>query len=405
MSDELKRLWEQQEQMRRLTDPLGDMRCYIDPLGDTYRKLGLGAGTLEFIRQEEERRRLLSGIADMGGSATAAADFERQRKMLEGPIEEARRLGLFDPNSDIRQSITATMQAQQEYERMFRHPEVNEISRLAREAFGAAELARSVFDTHDALQVAMAGAHSPWLRIEDAFASARAFSEIAAIGRGIHDHRAFELEFTDALRPSLGDWRDWMEPVVETLIDPILRSGFYQERGFDPALTDFTAPAFDENLRIAGLSDDEPADDEDDGFARARQSFDQLQRFERALRRFIDRVMTAAFGSNWTRHQLPANMLDGWIDKREKAVKAGQPKQALIEYADFSDYRAIIERKDNWSTVFKPVFGRPEDIRESFQRLFPVRIATMHARIVTQDDQLLLVVETKRVLKAINGGG
>lgn len=35
-----------------------------------------------------------------------------------------------------------------------------------------------------------------------------------------------------------------------------------------------------------------------------------------------------------------------------------------------------------WNAVFKPVFGRPEDVRESFQRLFPVRIATMHARLV-----------------------
>lgn len=84
-----------------------------------------------------------------------------------------------------------------------------------------------------------------------------------------------------------------------------------------------------------------------------------------------------------------------------QAVKGGQPEQPLIDYADFADYRQIIERKDNWNTVFKPVFGRAEDVRESFQRLFPVRIATMHARIVTQDDELLLVVETKRVLKAI----
>jgi len=33
--------------------------------------------------------------------------------------------------------------------------------------------------------------------------------------------------------------------------------------------------------------------------------------------------------------------------------------------------------------------------------MFPIRIATMHARIVTLDDELLLRVETKRVLKAI----
>ena len=74
-----------------------------------------------------------------------------------------------------------------------------------------------------------------------------------------------------------------------------------------------------------------------------------------------------------------------------------------MPYADINDYRQIIERKNNWSTVFRPVFGRPEDVRESFQRLFPIRIATMHARIVTLDDEFLIRVETRRVLKAIVG--
>lgn len=405
MSDELRRLWEQQETWRRLTDPLGELRRHIDPLGDIYKQIGLGSTTMEFLRQEEERRKLLSGIADLGGAAKIAADFESQRKLLEGPIEEARRVGLFDPNSDIRQSITAAMEARQVYESMFRLPEVDELGRLAREAMGAAELTRSVFGTQDALQAAMASVQSPWLRVEENGASARAFSDIVAIGRGIDARRAFESEFADALRPHLGDWRDVVQPAFEPLIDPVFRTGLYRERGFDPALTDFTPAAFEESLTIAQLRNGEPPEEveEDDGFARAREAFDQLQRFEVALRRFIETVMRDVFGDDWMKRQLPPNMLDAWIDKRDKAVKAGQIEQPLIEYADFTDYRAIIERKDNWNTVFKPVFGRPEDVRESLQRLFPVRIATMHARIVTQDDQLLLLVETKRVLRAIQG--
>ena len=111
--------------------------------------------------------------------------------------------------------------------------------------------------------------------------------------------------------------------------------------------------------------------------------------------------MQETFGADWMKRQLPANMLDGWIDKKEKATRAGEAEQALIDYADFSDYKSIIEKKDNWNQVFKHVFQRSDDVRESFQRLFPVRIATMHARLVTKDDHLLLLVETRRVLKAI----
>lgn len=406
MSDDFRRLWEQQEELRRMMAPLGDIRRHIDPLHDAYGRLGIGSATMDFIRQEEERRKMLADLGGAGGVAKIAQDFERQRKLLEGPVEEARRLGLFDPHSDIRKSISATLEAQQAYERLFRLPETMELGRIAHEAMERTSLARAVFGAEDQLQTAMASMRSPWLQIEENLASAKAFSEIVAMGRGIDSRRAFDHDFASALRPGLGDWRDLLTPTPERVIDPVLRSGFYVERGFDPDLTDFTPMAFHESLRIAGLREPDAAespDEQEDGFVRAKEAFDQLQRFEVALRRFIERVMQAAFGDDWMKRQLPANMLDAWTDKRDKAVKAGYAEQPLIDYADFTDYRAIIERKDNWNAVFKPVFGRAEDVRESFQRLFPVRIATMHARLITRDDELLLLVETKRVLKVIRG--
>jgi hypothetical protein len=185
--------------------------------------------------------------------------------------------------------------------------------------------------------------------------------------------------------------------------DPTLRSGFYLERGFDPALTDFTRMAFTETVEVAGLapSPSVTSDDDTDGLTRSREAFARLQNLECAIRRFIVRVMEAAFGAMWMERQLPTGMLDGWIAKRDKAMNDGQPAEPLINYADFTEYKAIIERRDNWSSVFKPVFGRPEDIRESFQRMFPLRIATMHARLITSDDELLLMVETRRILRAI----
>ena len=119
-----------------------------------------------------------------------------------------------------------------------------------------------------------------------------------------------------------------------------------------------------------------------------------------AIRRFIVAAMTVAFGDDWMTRQLPNGMLDSWKQKQQSDVKAGADARPLIDYADFTDYLLIIERKDNWSRVFKSIFRRPEDIRESLQRLYPVRLATMHARVITQDDTLLLMVETKRVVKS-----
>lgn len=163
-----------------------------------------------------------------------------------------------------------------------------------------------------------------------------------------------------------------------------------------------------------GFDDAAPDDDEDEdnadgdaSFDRAARAFVRLRRFEVELRKFIVRAMSSAFGDDWMR-RLPPDMSDSWRTKREKAIRAGELENDPIEYADFSDYKAIIERSDNWRAVFKPIFRRSEDVRESFQRLFPIRIATMHARVITLDDELLLRVETARVLKAIRttaGGG
>jgi hypothetical protein len=57
----------------------------------------------------------------------------------------------------------------------------------------------------------------------------------------------------------------------------------------------------------------------------------------------------------------------------------------------------------NWNGAFKSVFRRAEFVRESFQRLYPIRLCTMHARLITADDELYLFVEVKRFLKVIDG--
>ena len=91
-----------------------------------------------------------------------------------------------------------------------------------------------------------------------------------------------------------------------------------------------------------------------------------------------------------------------WVSKREKERTAGRTPLVLIAYADFTDYEKIICRKDNWKSVFMPIFHRPESVRESLQRLYPIRVATMHSRIITREDQLYLFAETRRLICAFN---
>ena len=91
-----------------------------------------------------------------------------------------------------------------------------------------------------------------------------------------------------------------------------------------------------------------------------------------------------------------------WKEKRARALAEGEPKQPLIVYADFTDYVTLIVRSDNWDQVFAPVFRRKSLVQESLQRLYPIRNCTMHARIITQDDELYLHAETTRLLSAMD---
>lgn len=402
MSDAMRRILEEQERMRKLLKPYEDLQQYINPLEDQLKKYGLDSGALDIIRQQEERQKLLSGLPKALNIQDELDKIELQRQLLRGPVDEMRRLGLLDGKTATLSAVDKIIEDQARYHQQFRLPETSELSALAHIAIKS-DLTQMVMGTEATLKDYLATIQSPWLQIEDARTSALGLSELVSIGRGIDIYSAYDHSFAEALRSELGDWRDISMPSSDVLTNPISRSEFYRAQGFNSDLTDFTSPAFYDGLRAGGLRSDEQAEDvdDDDGFKRADEVFAVLLRFEIALRRFIEDVMDKEFGSKWLKQQLPSNMLASWEEKKEKAIKAGHPEFPLIDYADFSDYKMIIEKRDNWDRVFKYIFGRSEDVRESFQRLFPIRIATMHARLITNDDELLLHVETKRVLKAI----
>ena len=189
------------------------------------------------------------------------------------------------------------------------------------------------------------------------------------------------------------------------------RADFYVSRGLKGARPDFSAPAFEKSLDIADLRGDKlllvdlygsPLDHKEEG--RAPMAYVRITGLETQLRRFIDERMTACYGSDWPKHQLPNGMYRQWKEKKQKAQQGGRGEDALIAYADFTDYVQVMCKRDNWH-VFSPIFDRKENVRESFRRMHPVRVDTMHARQITQDDALLLDFETRRLSKAMNSSG
>jgi hypothetical protein len=353
--------------------------------------------------------RLFEENSTVGRALDALKSHEELARMAMGPMWELRRAGVFAEDAPWRKTAELASQAMAKFEARFRLPDHVESALLAEQFY-----ARAITETLAlpnlgvaglALRQAMEKMTTSWLDQQEAMRSIAGFAEIQRIGDAVRTMPAFEDSLADTLRASLGDWRDPISWRPEIFSDLTARSDFYLGLGFNPALTNFPVPAFEQGLEIAGLdefeSESEPADIEEDGLVRTNAAHAQLLRVERLLRKFIDGRLTHAFGSDWPKHRLPNGIYDCWQEKKRKAEDAGAEERHLIEYSDFTDYAPILCRRDNWREVFQAFFRREESVRETFQRLYPVRLDVAHARLITQDDELLLRVEVRRIERAI----
>lgn len=384
---------------------------------DTYRKL-----IEEMQRQMEPLTALQNSLGGQSGVARLVEDMTRKHDLLRtayGPMEELRQSGALATLTQQGGAIQQVYKQMEAAHKRFALPEVTTATKLLEEFQNgpASTLAVQFLAERDAITRATEAMQTPWLDTANQLRSVRAFADLQGIGLALRTMPSFGDQFTDLLRDELGDWRDkiaWPERIFG---DAAARTMFYEERGLDPALTAFPAGAFKQSLNIAGLRpappelvelyDYEEVVEEGEGeeaFARNNAAHDRLQRFESQLRQFIDEKMIRAFGDQWIKHRVPGSIRKSWIKKREKARANGERDQPLLAYADFSDYAQIITQKNNWNDVFKPIFGRQTSVQESLQRLYPIRICTMHARMITQDDELYLHVETRRILIAIGAG-
>ena len=330
-----------------------------------------------------------------------------------GPFEEIRR--------DYRR-LKLMLESDRKFRRMhdlmltvghrFYRPDITEIPKLLRK-FNSIGI--TMKRNEEQMRRAVEAMQTPWLDIENKFRSISGFAKVQDIGHALRTMRAFDTRLTKPLRVDLGDWRQKINLPSEIFINPLARTSFYAERGLNPTLTEFPADAFDQIIASADLKikrtsvpmvadyalEPKIEDEEEVAFKRTNAAHDLIQHLETQIRKFIDEEMKKVFGKNWTEHQVPGEIRQQWLKKRRKARDNNDCERPLIDYAAFSDYEQIITRKDNWERVFKPIFSRRTSVQESFWRLYPVRNCTMHARLITQDDELYLYAETKRILTAI----
>lgn len=359
--------------------------------------------SMALCEQISAAERSMKALANQGlYAADAASSMQRMCRALANPLDQLQSAGVL--HTAFGSQLKLTSQWLTSYARRFRLADANKLSQL--QALKGLTLPASTVKR-------LAAMTNPWLDIENERASIERLTGLLNLGDIIGNQAAFSQSAVAKIRTRLGDWRDTITWPDQIWRDMAARADYYDDLGFDANLTDMPVPAFREAIGIANIGTERPSlvesfgppvpsstPDEEAAFARTNLAHDWLQRFESHMRRFVNEAMTRAFGSDWPRHRLPNGMYDRWRAKRSAATGTGA-QGALIAYADFTDYVLVIMRTDNWREVFDAYFERREDVRESFQRLHPIRLDTMHARPISQDDELLLYVEVKRLLSVI----
>lgn len=250
---------------------------------------------------------------------------------------------------------------------------------------------------------------TPWASYEDILGSASGVAQLAILGQGVSRLAPFETTINEYLRFELGDYRDnivWNDVDFQ---DTDSRVKFYRDQGFSPDIAGLAGETISECLGAVANSQGVIQIEttlplsiflpEMSADARMAQAFQCLRMIERHMRDLIDGLMTKMFGRNWIKTHLTQKLRENWVQKQEKAVQHGHPKQPLIEYADFTEYEQIITGDAAWQGGFGAMFVYKEEVKVVFQRLAPARIAVMHSRDLVNEDFIILFAECSRLIR------
>jgi hypothetical protein len=230
---------------------------------------------------------------------------------------------------------------------------------------------------------------TPWVRADLPDASIEAMSRLTSLDRLIGHAAPGGADVVVELRARLGDYREGDVPAPEELNDPIARTGYQLERGFDPVLTVLPTAVLTAMFAPFHDGDQSVAVDPDHIDNAVRM---MLKRLEQALRRFIVEKLRELHGDDWF-DRLSSDIRRAWNNKRQGDIDAGRVPEPLIHYADIDHYRKIIERPDHWEALFEPVFKDMAAIRETLRRIAVIRNPTAHFRAVSVEDLIILRAE------------
>ncbi|ERP97778.1 hypothetical protein Q669_21470 [Labrenzia sp. C1B10] len=247
------------------------------------------------------------------------------------------------------------------------------------------------------LQEEMLRIRRPWVDVGNPSQSVSAYVDARALATIVENGPPESRAVVTAVREELGDYRETDAVPEVVAANPVLRSAFRLEVGYNADLSSLPpaiiATVFD------GFGGSVPRRIEADPDALESAVHQRARRLELKLRRFIEKKMMAKLGPKWSKQRVPGKTVAGWRARRQTDIDNGRTASRLFDYAGFEDYRAIIEQKDNWAEVFAPIFKVKTSILETLRRLSLIRNPDAHYRVVTIEDFLDLHTEGRRLDK------
>lgn len=245
------------------------------------------------------------------------------------------------------------------------------------------------------IQDEMLGLRRPWVDVGNPGQSVSAYVDARALATIVESGPPESRAVVTAVREELGDYRE-TDPVSEVVAaDPVLRSAFRLEVGYNADLSSLP-PAIIAAV-FGGFGGGLPPRIDADPDALESAVHQRVRRLELKLRRFIEKKMMTKLGPKWSKRRVPGKTVTGWRARRQTDIDNGRTPSRLFDYAGFEDYRAIVEQKDNWAEVFEPIFKVKTSILETLRRLSLIRNPDAHYRIVTIEDFLDLHTEGRRL--------
>jgi len=135
------------------------------------------------------------------------------------------------------------------------------------------------------------------------------------------------------------------------------------------------------------------------------EEYELLRILEKELRSFIKETLSR-ITDRWWYECIPKDVREEAERRRQKEEYlqpwiSAEQKADLIDYIDFSGYRKIILKRDNWEKVFKHVFRDKTITEAKFKELENIRNKVMHFRSLTPIEKDKLKLYVKDILKYV----